>query len=66
MPSPKRTVTREYVLHTSRQARLNLADQRIDELVPILQAILDGLESVRDLVEKTGVEPAPTFRVMED
>ena len=65
MQQPKRTVTREYVLHTSRQVGLNLSEQRIDELVPVLQVILDGLESVRKLVEKTDVEPAPTFRVME-
>ena len=62
----KRNVTREYVLQTSRQAGLNLSQRRIEELVPLLQAILDGMDQVGELVENSDVEPAPTFRVLEE
>ena len=66
MQLARRTVTREYVAQASRLAGLELSDARVDELVPMLQAILDGLESVRLLVGKSDVEPAPTFRPLEE
>ena len=62
----KRNVTREYVLQTSRQAGLNLSQRRIEELVPLLQAILDGMDQVGELVENSDVEPSTTFRVLEE
>ncbi len=62
----KRNVTREYVLEASRQAGFDLADQRIDELVPLLQAVLDGMKQVRELVDSSDVEPSPTFHVLEE
>ena len=62
----KRNVTREYVLEASRQAGFDLTDQRIDELVPLLQAVLDGMEQVRELVDSSDVEPSHTFRVLEE
>lgn len=61
----KHNVTREYVLEASRQAGFDLADQRIDELVPLLQAVLDGMIQVRELVDSSDVEPSPTFHVLE-
>ena len=65
MQRPRHIATREYILHASHKAGLHLSDQRIDELVPMLQAILDGLNPMRDLVEKYDLEPAPTFRPLE-
>ena len=66
MQLSRRTVTREYVAQASRRAGLELSDTRVDELVPMLQAVLDGLESVRRMVGKSEVEPAPTFRSLEE
>lgn len=62
----KRNVTREYVFEASRQAGLNLSDQRIDELVPLLQVVVDDMEKVGELVDRSDVEPSPTFRVLEE
>ncbi len=62
----KRNVTREYVFEASRQAGLNLSYQRIDELVPFLQVIVDDMEKVGELVDRSDVEPSPTFRVLEE
>ena len=62
----KRNVTREYVFEVSRQAGLNLSDQRIDELVPLLQVVVDDMEKVGELVDRSDVEPSPTFRVLEE
>jgi len=48
---------------TARLAGLELSGQRADELVPELQAMLDGLEVVRELVGGAPVEPALVFQV---
>ena len=66
MQLSRRTVTREYVAQASRRAGLELSDARVDELVPMLQAILNGMESVRLLVGNSDVEPASTFRSLEE
>ncbi len=62
----KRNVTREYVFEASRQAGLNLSDQRIDELVPLLQVIVDDMEKVGELVDRSDVDPSPTFNVLDE
>ena len=61
-----RVVTRKTIQESARLAGLELTDQRADELVPQLQAMLDGLESLRDLVEPTTIEPALVFHALEE
>ena len=59
----RRIVTSESVRQTARLAGLELSDQRADELVPELQAMLDGLEVVRELIGGAPIEPALVFQV---
>ena len=66
MTSSRRVVTRETIQNTARLAGLELSDQRADELTPQLQAMLDGLEVLRDLVEGTSVEPALVFQAPQE
>lgn len=59
-----RVVTRETIQQAARLAGLELSSQRADELVPQLQAMLDGLEVLRDLVEGEPIEPATVFQAL--
>jgi len=66
MPKSKRVATAESIRQSARQAGLLLSEERIQELVPMLQTVLDATEELRELVRKRNVEPALTFRAMWD
>jgi len=66
MPRPRRFVTAETVRQSAKQAGLLISEERIRELVPMLQNVLQGIDELRELVKTRSAEPALTFHVTKD
>ena len=49
----------------ARAQDLSLSDEQLERLMPLVQALWDGVQSLNDL-DLTGLEPAPVFSARWD